>query len=109
MTWRVLLPNAPFWSIRGRLVAGFAVLVALHAVAGYLGRRSMTDSSRVIGTTLAAVQEDARLSTRLTLDVTRALDEASRYLRDREARPHARRGLIARPRRRRARPRARAS
>ena len=37
-------PRARFWSIRGRLVAGFGVLVALHALAGFLGRRSMIES-----------------------------------------------------------------
>ena len=48
-------------SIRHTLLLGFGVLVVLLIVAGVLGAYTMTRLSATITTTLAAVQEEARL------------------------------------------------
>ena len=74
-----------FRSIRQRLFAGFALLVALTVVAGLFARASMITMSSVIGETLAAVQEDAQLSSRLSSSVTQELAAAARYVQNRDS------------------------
>jgi methyl-accepting chemotaxis protein len=71
-------------SIRTRLLVGFGVLIALLALAGVLGRMSMTATSEVIGTTLADVQAGGRLSSELTTDIAQATSAAARYLETRD-------------------------
>jgi len=72
-------------SIRTRLTIGFGVLIVLLALAGVLGRMSMRGTSIVIRTTLAEVQEDARLSSQLTAVLAQATSAASHYLDDRDS------------------------
>ena len=72
-------------SIRTRLTVGFGVLIVLLALAGVLGRMSMRGTSKVIRTTLAEVQEDARLSSQLTAVLAQATSAAGHYLDDRDS------------------------
>jgi methyl-accepting chemotaxis protein len=72
-------------SIRTRLTVGFGVLIVLLALAGVLGRMSMRATSKVIRTTLAEVQEDARLSSQLTAVLAQATSAAGHYLDDRDS------------------------
>ncbi|HEU4564275.1 MAG TPA: methyl-accepting chemotaxis protein [Gemmatimonadaceae bacterium] len=71
--------------IRTRLTIGFGVLIGLLALAGLLGRMSMTATSEVIRTTLSDVQSGARLSSQLTTDIAQAMNAASRYLDTRDS------------------------
>jgi methyl-accepting chemotaxis protein len=73
------------FSIRARLTIGFGVLVMFLAMAGLLGRMSMRATSVVIRTTLAEVQEDARLSSQLTAVLAQAMSAAGHYLDDRDS------------------------
>jgi methyl-accepting chemotaxis protein len=76
-------------SIRGRLLGGFALLVALLIGAGALGRASMRAMTQVIGATLANVQEDGRLSARLSTNVVQELTAAQSYVSRRDSASHA--------------------
>lgn len=67
-------------SIRQRLIYGFGMLVALFVAAGFVGRATIGAMSTVIDDTLAAVQEDAQLSAKLSGDVSRELAAAQRYV-----------------------------
>jgi len=71
-------------TIRGRLVLGFAALIALLLVAGLLTRRTMTQMSGAIGTTLEGVQAEARQSAELSGDVAQTLEAASSYVETRD-------------------------
>ena len=71
-------------TIRGRLVLGFAALIALLVVAGVLARRTMTRMSATVGTTLEGVQAEARQSAELSGDVAQTIEAASTYLRTRD-------------------------
>ena len=71
-------------TIRGRLVVGFGALIALLLVAGVLARRTMTQMSATISTTLQGVQDEARQSARLSADVTQTIEAASAYVRTRD-------------------------
>ena len=63
-------------TIRGRLVLGFAALIALLVVAGVLARRTMTRMSVTVGTTLEGVQAEARQSAELSGDVAQTIEAA---------------------------------
>ncbi len=67
-------------SIRHALLLGFGVLVALLIIAGVLGAFTMTRLSATITTTLASVQEEARLSMRLSSNVAQELQAGMQYL-----------------------------
>src|SRR5690349_12747914 len=71
-------------TIRGRLVFGFAALIALLLVAGVLARRTMSQMSSAIGTTLEGVQAEARQSAELSGDVAQTLGAASAYFETRD-------------------------
>ena len=71
-------------SIRGRLVVGLVILVALLTIAVAYGRSSMTDMSAVIGRTLAEVQEEARLSSALSATIAQEIESAAHYLETRD-------------------------
>jgi methyl-accepting chemotaxis protein len=67
-------------SLRHRLLSGFGILVVLFGAAGLAARASVGRMSDVIGETLASVQVDAQLSSRLSGAVARELAAADRYL-----------------------------
>ena len=67
-------------SIRRRLLASFAVIIALLAVAGIVARLSMSAMERTIRTTLGNAQEEAQLSTRLSAAVAQELSAATHYV-----------------------------
>jgi methyl-accepting chemotaxis protein len=71
-------------TIRGRLLFGFAALIALLLIAGVLARRTMTQMSTAIGTTLQGVQEEARQSAALSGNVAQTLEAASSYVETRD-------------------------
>ncbi len=56
-------------TIRGRLWAGFGVLVLLLIMAGVVGKRSLAGMSATISESLAEVQTSSRLSSQLAGDV----------------------------------------
>jgi methyl-accepting chemotaxis protein len=72
-------------SIRQRLLVGFAILVALLVVAGMIGRASLRGMSDLIRATLANVQEEGRLSSRLSSSVLQELGAASSYVERRDS------------------------
>lgn len=65
--------------IRGRLLAGFGMVLVLLALAGTVGWRSMTSLSGAIRHSMRGVEQDARLSATLATDVAREIAVASRY------------------------------
>ncbi len=67
-------------SIRRRLLASFAVIIALLAISGIVARLSMSAMERTIRTTLGNAQEEAQLSTRLSADVAQVLSAATHYV-----------------------------
>ena len=67
-------------SIRGRLWLGFGALVALLVVAGMFAQKSFHDMAETISETLGDVQSEARLANLLSSEVTKAIEEGSRYL-----------------------------
>jgi methyl-accepting chemotaxis protein len=67
-------------TIRSRLLAGFGAVIVLLAVAGIVGRLSLTSLSLRIESTLAAVRREARLTADITSNVAQELSAASRYL-----------------------------
>ncbi|MCC6319764.1 MAG: methyl-accepting chemotaxis protein [Gemmatimonadaceae bacterium] len=67
-------------SLRQRLFAGFGLLTLLFVLAGLAARAAVGRMSDVIGETLASVQADAQLSSRLSASVTQELAAADRYL-----------------------------
>jgi methyl-accepting chemotaxis protein len=71
-------------TIRGRLVFGFAALIALLLIAGVLARRTMLQMSSTVGSTLEGVQEEARQSAALSGDVAQTLQAASSYVETRD-------------------------
>ena len=76
--------SARLGTIRGRLIFGFAALIALLLVAGVLARRTMMQMSTTVGTTLEGVQEEARQSAALSGDVAQTLEAASSYMETRD-------------------------
>jgi methyl-accepting chemotaxis protein len=67
-------------TIRGRLWLGFGVLVALLVAAGLFARSAFSGMSRVVSTTVADVQSEARLAGLLSANVTRTIEAAATYL-----------------------------
>ncbi len=76
-------PNT-FGTIRGRLWAGFGVLVALLIAAGIVARGAMGTMSSAIDATLADVQLQAGLSAQLTNDLSKTLEAGNRYMETRD-------------------------
>ncbi|HEX2092362.1 MAG TPA: methyl-accepting chemotaxis protein, partial [Longimicrobiaceae bacterium] len=72
-------------SIRARLFAGFGVLFLLLIGAGWFGSRSMMQTSGTIREALQGVEQDARLSTGLAIDVAREIAVAARYIEEGDA------------------------
>jgi methyl-accepting chemotaxis protein len=79
-----LVTNARLGTIRGRLILGFAALIALLLVAGVMARRTMVQMSSTVGSTLEGVQEEARQSAELSGDVAQTLEAASSYIETRD-------------------------
>ena len=67
-------------TIRGRLVLGFGIVVALLVLAGFLARLSMSATSREVTETLAHLQKEARLTSTLSANIAQEIDAASAYL-----------------------------
>lgn len=67
-------------TIRSRLLAGFGAIIVLLALAGIVGRRSLTSLSLRIESTLSATRRESRLSAELTSNVAQELAAGSRYL-----------------------------
>ncbi len=67
-------------SIRIRLFAGFGLLVLLVVATGLFGRGSIGRLADEIGSSLGAVQRDARLTARLSASVAQAMAAADLYL-----------------------------
>jgi methyl-accepting chemotaxis protein len=72
-------------TIRGRLWAGFGVLVALLVVIGGLVRRSMSAIDGTMGSTLGAVEAQSRLASQLSSAVFQTLEAGSRYVEARDS------------------------
>ncbi|MDH5234306.1 MAG: methyl-accepting chemotaxis protein [Gemmatimonadota bacterium] len=67
-------------TIRGRLIAGFLLLVGLLVMAGTVGRMAIGAFSSEIGVTLSSVRRETALTSSLTSSVSRELAAAARYL-----------------------------
>ena len=67
-------------TIRSRLLGGFGAVIVLLAIAGLVGRQSLTSLSQRIESTLAATQREARLTADITSNVERELTAGRRYL-----------------------------
>jgi methyl-accepting chemotaxis protein len=67
-------------TIRGRLIAGFLLLVGLLVMAGTVGRMAISAFSSEIGVTLTSVRRETALTSQLTTSVSRELAAAARYL-----------------------------
>lgn len=74
-----------FTSLRQRLLGGFGLLVILFGMSGFAARRAVGRISDVIGETLASVQLDAQLSSRLSTAVSQLLGAADRYIDSRDS------------------------
>ena len=72
-------------SIRRRLLASFAVIIALLAVAGVVARVSMRAMEQTIRSTLTNAQEEAQLSTRLSAGAAQVLSAATHYVNQRDS------------------------
>jgi hypothetical protein len=70
----------PLGTIRSRLLAGFGAVIVLLAVAGIVGRLSLTSLSGRIQSTLAASRREAQLTADITANVAQELSAGSRYL-----------------------------
>jgi methyl-accepting chemotaxis protein len=67
-------------TIRSRLFAGFGAVITLLAVAGVVGRQSLTSLSQQIESTLGATRREARLTADLASNVAQQLSTGRRYL-----------------------------
>ncbi len=67
-------------TIRSRLLAGFGAIIVLLAIAGIVGRLSLTSLSQSIESTLGDTRREARLSADLTSNVAQELSAGGRYL-----------------------------
>jgi methyl-accepting chemotaxis protein len=81
---RRLRPVGPN-TIRRRLWLGFAALMTLLAVAGLVGWRSLATMSAATDATLAAVQEESRISARLSSAIAREIQAGSHYVESRDS------------------------
>jgi methyl-accepting chemotaxis protein len=69
-------------SIRTRLLTGFGAVIVLLAIAGVVGRLSLTSLSNRIDSTLSATRREAHLTSDITSNVAQELSAGSRYLED---------------------------
>lgn len=76
-------------TIRGRLWAGFGILMALLVMAGLTAQEAMTSMSQTTSTTLGEMQTESRLTSQLTTDVAKTLQAGNRYLEARDPRAQA--------------------
>ena len=67
-------------TIRGRLIAGFSLLIGLLIVAGTVGRVAIDAFSSEIGTALNSVRRETALAASLSTNVAQELSAAARYL-----------------------------
>jgi methyl-accepting chemotaxis protein len=67
-------------TIRTRLLAGFGAIIVLLAIAGIVGRTSLSTLSQRIESTLSATRREAQLSSDLTATVAQELSAGTRYL-----------------------------
>ena len=67
-------------TIRSRLIAGFSLLVGLLVVAGTVGRLAISAFAEEIDVAVTAVQRETALSASLSINITRELAAAVRYL-----------------------------
>jgi methyl-accepting chemotaxis protein len=67
-------------SIRGRMFAGFALMILLLLLAGITGRAALQSVGDQIGTSLAASRKEAQATSRLASSVAQGLAAGSRYL-----------------------------
>src|SRR6478609_7536700 len=72
-------------TIRGRLIAGFGVLVLLLVFAGVVAKGSMNSLSWAIAEQLSGVQSESRLSGALTTSIAKTLTTGNRYLDTRDS------------------------
>jgi methyl-accepting chemotaxis protein len=73
-----------FTSIRQRLLVGFGLLLALLVIAGVFSRAAFSNVSDIIGTTLASVQQESQLSSRLSASAVQELSAAAAYVETRD-------------------------
>ena len=71
-------------TIRGRLWTSFLTLMTLLLIAGALGYGAMRDMAAAVDATLAAVQEESRLSSQLGSDISQEIQAAARYVETRD-------------------------
>jgi methyl-accepting chemotaxis protein len=67
-------------TIRSRLLAGFGAMIVLLAIAGIVGRLSLTSLSDRIETTLSGTRHEAQLTADITSNVAQELSAGGRYL-----------------------------
>ena len=67
-------------TIRGRLVRGFGVILALLAVAGVVGYWAMTDMTRSTDATLVGLRVESRLASDLQATAAQTLQAGMRYV-----------------------------
>ena len=67
-------------TIRSRLLAGFGAVIVLLAVAGIVGRLSLTSLSARIDSALSGTRREAQLTSDLTANVAQELSAGGRYL-----------------------------
>jgi len=72
-------------TIRGRLLAGFGAMIVLLAVAGVVGRMSLTSLSVQISNSLADVRREAQLTAAITANVALELSAGARYFQSQDA------------------------
>ncbi len=68
------------WSIRGRLLAGFGIIVLILAAAGMVGRVALAAMSVTIESTLGDAQQEARSSSQLAGDIALETQAAEAYV-----------------------------
>ncbi|MBA3889417.1 MAG: methyl-accepting chemotaxis protein [Gemmatimonadaceae bacterium] len=76
--------RARFASLRFRLLGGLGLLVALLALATVLTERTMSRLGTAVAVTLADVQEDSRLSGRLSSSIVQSLEAGREYVQARD-------------------------
>jgi methyl-accepting chemotaxis protein len=72
-------------TIRGRLLAGFGAVIVLLAIAGVVGRLSLTGLSEETMRALASVRQESQLSAALTASVAQELAAGARYSETRDS------------------------
>jgi methyl-accepting chemotaxis protein len=75
-------------SIRGRLLVGFGLLVAVLIVAAVVARSSMGELSTAISESLSGVQQEASLASQLSSSIVQSLEAGRRYVATRQPAAH---------------------